>query len=231
MLRLAPLLVVLATGTSTGQFPPAGATPSARPRRSAADETARPTAAARRPARAAPVARPVPRDYLRAIVKGDFEGARAALDQRLQAGSQVSLPVGREKSGGVDQWNLVITPTAVALTQYLGALKTDAPISDTKVEDTGIAKPTLDNKVRTNGTFVRLKLKGKKFNLYFWPPEGECHEAQRFLSFNTFLQCAEAGAAMQEFVALYVAETLERLGATRKPEKGEKKKDRDEDEQ
>jgi hypothetical protein len=66
---------------------------------------------------------------------------------------------------------------------------------------------------------VRLKLKGKKFNVYFWSPEAPCHEAPRFLSLNTFLQCGEDGAKQQQFVAEYVAGALERLGAHIKKKK------------
>jgi hypothetical protein len=167
-----------------------------------------------------PAPRPGGRDYLRAIVTGDFEGARAALDERLKNGNQIALPVGREKSGGVDQWMLVITPSAVALTQYMGKLNADASMTEVAVEDVGEARPTADNSDHSHGFFVRLKLKGKKFNVYFWPPEGDsCHESPRLLSFNTFLQCGEEGAKRQEFVARYVADALERLGASVKKKK------------
>lgn len=158
--------------------------------------------------------RPPSRDYTFAILKGDYSGARAAMDERLNAGQQVALPMGRERSGGVDNWLLILTPDKVAVTEGMGKLHSDAPIKDVKVEGPGISKPAPGVPDRSPGHFVRLKVQGKTYNLYFWPPTGpECHEAQRFLSFNTYLQCGAEGIAMQEFVAGYVAETLRQRGA------------------
>ena len=161
-----------------------------------------------------PAARPEARDYLRAIVTHDFDGARAALDARLAAGGQIALPVGREKSGGVDNWLLIVTGDRVAVTEGMGKLHSDAPSTETRVEGPGTAKAAPAASDHTPGFFVRLKLAKKTYNLYFWPPAGDkCHDQERFLSFNTFLQCDEAGSAMQGFVADYVAQMLRARGA------------------
>jgi hypothetical protein len=157
------------------------------------------------------------RDYTYAILHGDFAGAREAMDARLAKGEQVTLPMGRERSGGVDNWLLIVTPDKVAVTEGMGKLRSDAAITEIKVEGPGIAKPAPALPDHSPGHFVRLKVAGKVYNLYFWPPTGPpCHEAQRFLSLNTYLQCSAEGVAMQEFVAGYVAETLRGRGAKTK---------------
>jgi hypothetical protein len=157
---------------------------------------------------------PAARDYTFAILHGDFASAREAMDARLGKGEQVSLPMGRERSGGVDNWLLILTPDKVAVTEGMGKLHSDASIAGVKVEGPGLAKPAVGLTDRSPGHFVRLKVDGKTYNLYFWPPTGpQCHEAQRFLSLNTYLQCSGDGVAMQEFVAGYVVEALRQRGA------------------
>lgn len=157
------------------------------------------------------------RDYTFAILHGDFAAAREAMDARLAKGEQVSLPMGRERSGGVDNWLLILTPDKVAVTEGMGKLHSDAPIADVRVEGPGISKPAVGLTDRSPGHFARLKVAGKTYNLYFWPPSGpQCHEAQRFLSLNTYLQCSAEGVPMQEFVAGYVVETLRQRGAQTK---------------
>jgi hypothetical protein len=158
-----------------------------------------------------------PRDYTYAILQGDFEAARAAMDERLKRGEQLALPMGREKSGGVDNWLLIVTPDRVAVTEGMGKLRSDAPITEVKVEGPGTAKAPPAAPNRTPGYFVRLKLAKKTYNLYFWPPSGErCEPAERFLSFNHYLQCGPDGALMQAFVAGYLAEVLSSRGAKSK---------------
>jgi hypothetical protein len=167
-------------------------------------------------ATAAPTPRPRPgnRDYIYAILQRDFEGAKAALDARLTAGQQIALPMARERSGGVDNWMLIIAPDKIAVTENMGKLHSDAPITETKVEGPGMAKAAPAAADHTPGFFVRLKLAKKTYNLYFWPPaSATCHEEPRFLSLNTFLQCDEPGSAMQGFVADWVAQTLMARGA------------------
>jgi hypothetical protein len=140
------------------------------------------------------------------------------LDARLARGEQIALPMGREKSGGVDNWLLIVTPQMVAVTEGMGKLHSDAPIAETRVEAPGLAKPAPGASSRVPGFFVRLKLAKKTYNLYFWPPTAgdKCHEEPRFLSFNTFLQCDEGGSEMQQFVAGWVAQTLAQHGAAAK---------------
>jgi hypothetical protein len=167
---------------------------------------------------AEPVPRPRPasRDYIYAILQRDFEGAKEALDDRLRRGQQLALPMAREKSGGVDNWLLIVTPDRVAVTEGMGKLRSDAPITETRIEGPGTAKAAPAASDHTPGFFIRLKLAKKTYNLYFWPPVGECHEQPRFMSFNSFLQCDEAGSAMQGFVADYVTQILRARGATGK---------------
>jgi hypothetical protein len=157
---------------------------------------------------------PEKRDYIYAILQHDFEGAKGALDARLSRGDQIALPMAREKSGGVDNWMLIVTPERVAVTEGMGKLHSDAPIKETQVEGPGTAKAPPASNDHTPGYFVRLKLAKKTYNLYFSPPNSpKCHESPRFMSFNTFLQCDEDGSAMQGFVADYVAQMLLSRGA------------------
>jgi hypothetical protein len=118
----------------------------------------------------------------------------------------------RERRLGFDTCVLVVGSMAVRLEDKDGSVHA-APLREVMIQDVGEAKPVISLGDRRPGHFLRLKLEGKAFSLYFVPPHATCRKLQRIGSFNYFPQCDERGAEEQRLVASYLSETLARLGA------------------